>query len=361
MNGTIKILQEWGLGDGERPLIISGPCSAETPEQLLETASDLSSKNIGILRAGIWKPRTRPGSFEGVGAAGLGWLKQVKTKTGMQTAIEVANTHHVNEALKADIDILWIGARTTGNPFALSEIADSLAGVNKPVFIKNPLNPDVELWNGAIERFANSGIKKIGAIHRGFSTYENSIYRNPPYWQIPIELKRRLPQMPMLCDPSHIAGNRSLLQSIAQKAMDLNYDGLMIESHCNPDAAWSDKEQQITPGALSQLLSELVIRRIETTGKYPETLEELRSQINFLDEELLDILQKRMEVSKAIGWFKKENNMTIFQPKRWAEILENGLKNGEKRQLSDRFILNLFKAIHEESIGNQTAIMNNGK
>jgi chorismate mutase len=361
MNGTIKILQEWGLGDGKRPLIISGPCSAETPEQLFETASDLSSKNIGILRAGIWKPRTRPGSFEGVGLVGLEWLKQVKAATGMQTAIEVANTHHVDEALKADIDIFWIGARTTGNPFALSEIADSLAGVNKPVFIKNPLNPDVELWNGAIERLANSGIKKIGAIHRGFSTYENSIYRSPPYWQIPIELKRRLPQMPMLCDPSHIAGNRNLLQSIAQKAMDLNYDGLMIESHCNPDAAWSDREQQITPDALSQLLSALVIRRIETTDKYPETLEGLRSQINFLDEELLDILQKRMEVSKAIGWFKKENNMTIFQPKRWAEILENGLKNGQKRQLSDRLILNLFKAIHEESIGNQTAIMNNGK
>ncbi len=346
------------MGDGKRPLIISGPCSAETPDQLMKTATDLSSKNIGILRAGIWKPRTRPGSFEGVGSAGLEWLKQIKPVTGMKTAIEVANTTHVSEALNADVDVLWIGARTTANPFALSEIADSLAGVDKPVFVKNPLNPDVELWNGAIERLANSGIKKVGAIHRGFSTYENSIYRNPPYWQIPLELKRRLPQVPMLCDPSHIAGSRGLLQAIAQKAMDLNYDGLMIESHCDPENAWSDKDQQISPDELAKLISSLVIRNIDTSNLHPETLDELRSQINFLDEELLDIVYKRMEVSKAIGWFKKEHNMTIFQPKRWEEILENGLRNGQERDLSHRLILNLFKAIHEESISKQTDILN---
>jgi len=359
MNGTIKILQSWGLGNGERPLVISGPCSAETFNQLLETANELASREIGILRAGIWKPRTRPGTFEGVGSIGLEWLKNVKTMTGMKTAIEVANSNHVAEALNAGVDIFWIGARTTANPFAVKEIAESLVGIDKPVFVKNPLNPDVELWTGAIERLYGVGLTRIGAIHRGFSTYENSIYRNPPYWQIPIELKRRIPQLPMLCDPSHIAGNRTLLQAVAQKAMDLNYDGLMIESHCNPDQAWSDKDQQITPESLSLLLSNLVVRQINPSDVFPETLEELRSQINFLDMELLDVIYKRMEVSKAIGWFKKENNMTIFQPKRWEEILENGLRGGIERDLSYRFILNLFTAIHEESISKQTEIMNN--
>jgi chorismate mutase len=361
MNNTGKILQEWGLGNGERPLVISGPCSAETPEQLMKTATELASKNIGILRAGIWKPRTRPGSFEGVGSIGLHWLNSVRSATGMKTAVEVANANHVAEVLKNEVDILWIGARTTANPFAVKEIADALIGVEKPVFVKNPLNPDLELWIGAIERLYDAGLKMVGAIHRGFSTYEKSIYRNPPFWQIPIELKRRMPQIPMLCDPSHIAGNRTLLQSIAQKAMDMNYDGLMIESHCDPDNARSDKDQQITPETLSFLLSSLVIRKIETPDVFPETLEELRSRINFLDEGLLDIIQKRMEVSKAIGRFKKEHNMTILQPKRWEEILENGLKGGSERDLSDRLIRSLFTSIHEESISKQTDIMNNGK
>ncbi len=355
---TIELLQTWGLGNGLRPLVISGPCSAETSRQMLSTAADLSGAGVGIFRAGIWKPRTRPGSFEGVGIRGLKWMQRVKQETGMKVATEVANVRHVEAALKSQTDILWIGARTTANPFAVQEIAEALQGVDVPVFVKNPINPDAELWTGAIERFQKAGIVKIGAIHRGFSAYGNSIYRNPPMWQVPIELKRRMPELPLLCDPSHIAGNRELLQGIAQKAMDLNYDGLMIESHCNPDEAWSDKYQQITPAGLESLIKSLVIRQVAPEGVYGETLEELRSQIGFLDDELLDIMQKRMEVSKAIGRFKKENNMTILQPRRWEEIIESSLRKGKERDLSERLINNLFKAIHEESISKQTDIMN---
>lgn len=357
---TIKTLKEWGLGDGKRPLIISGPCSAETSDQMLNTAFDLKRAGVGVFRAGIWKPRTRPGSFEGVGTKGLQWMNEVKEKTGMLTATEVANTAHVEAALKSDIDILWIGARTAVNPFAVQEIADSLRNCKKVVFVKNPINPDVELWNGAIERFLKVGVQKIAALHRGFSVFENSIYRNPPMWQVPIELKRRLPELPILCDPSHIAGNRELLHAISQKAMDLNYDGLMIESHCNPDEAWSDKKQQITPSALSIILQNLVIREVNPNGTTGDTLEELRSQINFLDDELFDIMHKRMEVAKSIGRFKKANNITILQPNRWEEIIEGSLRKGEKRELSNRFVSKLFKAIHEESIAKQTDIMNEG-
>jgi chorismate mutase len=355
---TIKILQEWGLGNGERPLVISGPCSAETASQTLTTAKELSDGGVGIFRAGIWKPRTRPGSFEGVGTKGLRWMEKVKTETGMKTSTEIANARHAEAALKAETDILWVGARTTANPFAVQEIVDALKGVDIPVFIKNPINPDAELWIGAIERFYVSGLFKVGAIHRGFSAYETSIYRNPPMWQVPIELKRRMPELPLLCDPSHISGKRHLLQGISQKAMDLNFDGLMIESHCKPDEAWSDKQQQITPHELHSLLTNLVIRQVAPAGAHGETLEELRSQISFLDDEMLDIMQKRMEVAKAIGRFKKENNMTILQPKRWEDIIENSLKKGDERELSHRFINKLLKAIHEESINKQTDIMN---
>jgi chorismate mutase len=316
---------------------------------MLTTASGLKSAGVGVFRAGIWKPRTRPGTFEGVGTKGLQWMKEVKEQTGMITATEVANTAHVEAALKSDIDILWIGARTSANPFAVQEIADSLRGCTKIIFVKNPINPDVELWNGAIERLQKVGIKKVAAVHRGFSTFENSIYRNPPMWQVPIELKRRLPEMPILCDPSHIGGNRNMIQSIAQKAMDLNYDGLMIESHCNPDEAWSDKQQQITPEDLQEIIQNLIIRQVNPNGVPGDTLEELRNQINFLDDELFDIMQKRMEVAKAIGRFKKANNITILQPRRWDEIIE-----------SNRFINKLFKVIHEESIAKQTDIMNEG-
>lgn len=358
---TIKILHEWGLGDGTRPLVVSGPCSAETSVQMLTTANQLKDAGVDVFRAGIWKPRTRPGTFEGVGSKGLQWMGQVKEKTGMLTAIEVANATHVEAALKSGTDILWIGARTTANPFAVQEVAESLRNCSKVVFVKNPINPDVELWNGAIERLQKVGVNKIAAVHRGFSTYENSIYRNPPMWQVPIELKRRLPEMPILCDPSHISGNRDLIQTISQKAMDLNYDGLMIESHCNPDKAWSDKQQQITPAALKTILDHLIIRHVDPNGISGDTLEELRNQINFLDDELFDILQKRMEIVKSIGHFKKANNITILQPRRWEEIIESSLRKGEIRGLSSHFINHLFKAIHEESISKQTDIMNSGK
>lgn len=358
MISTIKTLYEWGLGNGERPLLISGPCSAETSTQMLTTANELQEAGIGIFRAGIWKPRTRPGTFEGVGAKGLKWMQRIKTELGMKTGTEVANVRHVDSAMGAGVDLMWIGARTTANPFAVQEIAEALRGTDIPVFVKNPLNPDADLWIGAIERFQSVGLEKIAAIHRGFSAYENSIYRNPPMWQVPIELKRRMPELPLLCDPSHIAGKRSLLQSISQKAMDLNFDGLMIESHCNPDEAWSDKQQQLTPADLKVLLDNLVIRQVAPEGASGETLEELRSQISFLDDEMLDIMQKRMEVAKAIGRFKKENNMTILQPKRWEDIILSSLKKGEERDLSNRFIDKLLRAIHEESIAKQTDIMN---
>jgi len=357
---TIKILEQWGLGNGVRPLIFSGPCSAETSNQMMTTANEIKDLGIGIFRAGIWKPRTRPGSFEGVGSKGLRWMQNVKSETGMKVSTEVANVRHVEAALKAETDILWIGARTSANPFAIQEIAEALRGVDIPIFVKNPINPDAELWTGAIERLQKVGVEKIGAIHRGFSAYEHSIYRNPPMWQVPIELKRRMPNLPLLCDPSHIAGNRELLQSISQKAMDLNYDGLMIESHCNPDEAWSDKQQQLTPANLKVLLDNLVIRQVAPEGASGETLEELRSQISFLDDEMLDIMQKRMEVAKAIGRFKKENNMTILQPKRWEDIILGSLKKGEERDLSNRFIDKMLRAIHEESISKQTDIMNAG-
>ncbi|MCF8365035.1 MAG: bifunctional 3-deoxy-7-phosphoheptulonate synthase/chorismate mutase type II [Bacteroidales bacterium] len=360
MTTTIKTLHEWGLGNGERPLLISGPCSAETSTQMLTTANELQEAGIGIFRAGIWKPRTRPGAFEGVGSKGLRWMQRVKSETGMKTATEVANVRHVDSVMGAGLDMIWIGARTTANPFAVQEIAEALKGTDIPVFVKNPVNPDVDLWVGAIERLQTVGIKKIGAIHRGFSAYETSIYRNPPMWQVPIELKRRMPGLPLLCDPSHIAGKRNLLQSIAQKAMDLNFDGLMIESHCNPDEAWSDKNQQLTPADLKVLLNSLVIRQVTPEGASAETLEELRSQISFLDDEMLDIMQKRMEVAKAIGRYKKENNMTILQPKRWEDIIESSLKKGDERNLSHRFIDKMLKAIHEESISKQTDIMNEG-
>lgn len=355
---TIKILHEWGLGNGKRPLVIAGPCSAETSTRMMTTANELVSAGISIFRAGLWKPRTRPGLFEGVGSKGLKWMQKVKSETGMKVCTEVANIKHLEAALDAGIDILWIGARTTANPFAVQEIVDALKGVDIPVFIKNPINPDADLWTGAIERFQGNGMRKIGAVHRGFSAYENSMYRNPPMWQVPIELKRRMPELPLLCDPSHIAGNRELLSGISQKAMDLNFDGLMIESHHNPDEAWSDKQQQIVPVDLYYLLQNLVIRQVNLAGDHGNTLEELRSEISFLDDELLDILQKRMEVVKSIGHFKKQNNMTILQPKRWEEVIDTGVKNGEDRELSHRFINNLFKAIHDESISKQTNIMN---
>ncbi len=357
---NIKPISEWGLPAANRPLIIAGPCSAETPEQVMATAHELAKRGVTIFRAGIWKPRTRPGNFEGVGAEGLQWLKRVKKETGMLTTTEVANTTHVFETLKAGIDILWIGARTTSNPFAMQEIADALKGVDIPILIKNPVNPDIELWCGAIERLSDAGISRIGVIHRGFSSLSKSIYRNDPVWQIPIELRRRRPDLPMFCDPSHISGNRKLIEPVSQKAMDLNFDGLMIETHIDPDCALSDAKQQITPERLTEILDKLVVRQRESKdAKLTEMLEELRAHIDEYDNRLLEILEQRMDIAKQIGQVKKQNSVTIYQPGRWGAILKTVVEKGQKKGLSDNFIEAIFKAIHQESINLQTEILNN--
>ena len=303
----------------ERPLVIAGPCSAETEEQVMNTATQLASKGIKLFRAGIWKPRTKPGGFEGVGVEGLPWLKRVKTETGMLVCTEVATAKHVLECLKAGIDVLWIGARTTANPFAMQEIADALRGVDIPVLVKNPVNPDLELWIGALERLNQAGLQRLGAIHRGFSSYERKIYRNLPQWHIPIELRRRIPQLPILCDPSHIGGKRELIAPLCQQAMDLGFDGLIVESHCDPDKAWSDASQQVTPDVLDYILNLLVIRK---DTQSTENLSELRKQIDECDNDLIQTLAKRMRVAREIGTYKKEHDMTILQTGRYNEILE---------------------------------------
>ncbi len=343
-----------GIND-ERPLVIAGPCSAETEEQVMETARLLASKGLKIFRAGIWKPRTKPGGFEGVGVEGLAWLKRVKKETGMYVATEVATQQHVFEALKAGIDMLWIGARTTVNPFAVQEIADALKGVDIPVLIKNPVNPDLELWIGAIERIYGAGIRKIGAIHRGFSSYDKKIYRNLPLWHIPIELRRRMPDLPIICDPSHIGGKRELIAPLYQQAMDLSFDGLIVESHCNPDCAWSDASQQVTPDVLDYVINLLVIRDVTQTT---ENLAALRGQIDTIDEQLLELLAKRMRISKEIGVYKKEHNMPILQSPRYSEILEKRSAMGKTLELSPEFVKEILTEIHEESVRQQMIIMN---
>ena len=340
--------------DSKRPIVIAGPCSAESREQVLETAASLAAKGIKIFRAGIWKPRTKPGGFEGVGAVGLPWLKEVKQTTGILTATEVATPYHVFEAIKAGIDILWIGARTVANPFAMQELADALKGTDIPVLIKNPVNPDLELWIGAIERMYRAGITNLGVIHRGFSSYEKKLYRNLPLWHIPIELKRRYPNITVFCDPSHIGGKRELVAPIAQQALDLKFEGLIIESHCNPDCALSDAAQQITPDVLDYTLNMLVIRE---NGQTTENINILRKQIDEIDEKLLTILAKRMRISKEIGIYKKEHNMPILQSGRYNDILENRAKQGEALNLSGDFVTEIMKAIHEESVKVQMEIM----
>lgn len=341
--------------DPKRPLVIAGPCSAETEEQVMDTARQLAANGIKILRAGIWKPRTKPGGFEGVGSEGLAWLKKVKQETGMYVSTEVATQKHVYEALKYGIDLLWIGARTTANPFAVQEIAEALQGVDIPVLIKNPVNPDLELWIGAFERLSKVGITKLGAIHRGFSSYDKKIYRNLPQWHIPIELKRRLPDLPLICDPSHIGGKRDLIQPLCQQAMDLSYDGLIIETHCNPDAAWSDASQQVTPDRLKEILGELVIRDAKQTT---EDLSHLRNQIDECDDQLLELLAKRMRVSKEIGTFKKEHNMTVVQTDRYDEILQKRISQAEEMGMDSEFMRVILGAIHEESVRQQIDILN---
>ena len=358
-NLEIKDLSSWPIDVSTRPLVIGGPCSAETEEQVMEAARGIKAAGIPIFRAGIWKPRTRPNSFEGIGAKGLIWLQKVKEEFGLITATEVANARHVELALGAGVDILWIGARTTVNPFAVQEIADALRGHDIPVLVKNPINPDLELWMGAIERLHAVGLTRLAAIHRGFSTYQKLKYRNDPQWQIPIELKRRMPQLPLFCDPSHITGDRDLLEEVTQKSMDLNYEGLIIESHCKPEEAWSDAKQQLTPVALKELLANLVLRDPEAGNELVDnTLGELRHLIDDFDQKLLELLENRMQVAKTIGHYKKENNITVLQNKRWGSILEKSMADGKKKGFSEQFINGLFKAIHQESINHQEDIMN---
>jgi chorismate mutase len=342
--------------DPKRPLVISGPCSAETEEQVMTTARLLADRGVKIFRAGIWKPRTRPGAFEGIGSEGLQWLKRVKAETGMYVATEVATAKHVQEALEAGVDLLWVGARTTVNPFAVQEVADALTGTDIPVLIKNPVNPDLELWIGAIERLYRAGVRKLGVIHRGFSSGDKKIYRNLPQWHIPIELRRRFPDLPMICDPSHIGGKRELIAPISQQAMDLNFDGLIIESHCDPDCAWSDKDQQVTPDVLDYILNMLVIRDGEK--QTTENLSELRKQIDELDDNLVELISKRMRVSREIGTFKKEHNMQVLQASRYSEILEGRIKQAEKFGIDGDCMQKILEAIHEESVRQQIEIIN---
>ena len=344
----------------KRPLIISGPCSAETEEQVMETARRLAATGkVNMLRAGIWKPRTRPGSFEGIGTKGLPWLQQAKRVTGLPIAVEVATAKQVEDALHFDVDVLWIGARTTVNPFSVQEVADALRGVDVPVLIKNPINPDLELWIGAVERVAKAGIKQIGLIHRGFSSYGNTEYRNAPMWHLAIEMKRRNPDMLIVNDPSHICGRRDILQEVAQEAINLDFDGLMIESHIDPDNAWSDAKQQITPEKLAQMLDEMVwLREDIASPEYHAILEKLRQQINQLDDELMLLLSERMKVAEKIGQYKKENNITILQTRRWNEILDRACKKGDKMGLTREFVTKYLDAVHMESINRQNKVFN---
>ena len=344
--------------DAKRPLVIAGPCSAETEEQVMTTAKQIAAAGIKVYRAGVWKPRTKPGGFEGIGSAALKWMKDAKKETGMYMSTEVATEKHVYEALKYGIDMLWIGARTAANPFAVQEIADTLKGVDIPILVKNPVNPDLELWIGALERLFNAGIKRLGVIHRGFSTNDKTVYRNLPQWHIPIELQRRFPDLPILCDPSHIGGNRDMIFKLSQQAMDLNFSGLIIESHCSPDEAWSDKDQQITPAALKEVLENIVIR---DTTQTTEDLSVLRGQIDDLDNELLQLLAKRMRVSREIGHYKLEHDMPILQTQRYDQILTDRAYQGERMEMSGDFVKKVLEAIHSESVRQQMVIMDREK
>lgn len=346
-------------GVDNKPMIIAGPCSAETEEQVMETARNLAQHGFKMFRAGIWKPRTKPGGFEGVGVEGLAWMKRVKEETGMYICTEVATKAHVEAALEAGIDVLWIGARTSANPFAMQEIADALSGHDeKIVLVKNPVNPDIELWIGALQRIYNAGIRRLGAIHRGFSTYGKHLYRNLPQWHIPIELHRRIPNIPILCDPSHIGGLRELVTPISQQALDMGFEGLIVESHCNPDCAWSDKSQQVTPDVLNYIVNTLVIRE---TSQSTENLKLLRQQIDQIDNDLIEVLNKRMRVCREIGQYKKEHHMQIVQTGRYDDILTSRIKLAQEMGMSGDFMKVVLEAVHEESVRQQIEVFNGRK
>ncbi|BDS09667.1 bifunctional 3-deoxy-7-phosphoheptulonate synthase/chorismate mutase type II [Aureispira anguillae] len=347
----------WKKNDLNKPMLIAGPCSAESRMQVLETAKKLKEQNLAYFRAGIWKPRTRPGAFEGVGTIGLSWLQEAKKLYQLPICTEVANVKHVYEALKAGMDMLWIGARTSTNPFAVQEIAEALRGVDIPIMVKNPINPDLKLWIGAIERFEKCGIQNIAAIHRGFSIYEKIDYRNQPKWQIAVDLQREYPDMLMICDPSHIGGKRAHILKISQKALDLNFDGLMIETHHQPQEAWTDAAQQITPKQLMETLEQLIIRDKEPTEVALEELEELRGAIRNLDKELIQLLSDRMSISEKIGHYKKLNNMTILQNSQWEKLLDRNMKQAENAHIAQHFTTKLFKLIHQESINVQEQVL----
>ncbi len=342
-------------GSDNRPLVIAGPCSAETEEQVMQTAKELANKGIKIFRAGVWKPRTKPGGFEGMGEEALPWLQEVKKETGMLIGTEVATPKHVEAALNAGLDMLWVGARTTANPFAVQELADSLKGVDIPIFVKNPVNPDIELWVGALERINGAGITRLAAIHRGFSSIDQKLYRNAPMWHLPIELHRRYPNLPIVCDPSHIGGRRDLIAPLSQQAMDMGFEGLIVESHCNPDCAWSDAKQQVQPDVLNFILDRLVVRN---TKESTESLNALRQQIDEMDNNLMELLTKRMRISREIASYKKEHNMAVVQTTRYSEILDKRAAQGVLCGMDADFIKNIYELIHEESVRQQMEHMN---
>ncbi len=354
---TIPVSQ-WGMFPEARPLVIAGPCSAESESQVFETAVKIKAAGIGVFRAGIWKPRTHPDTFEGVGANGLDWLVKVKSELGMKICTEVANAKHLAECMERGVDMVWIGARTTANPFLVQEIADALRGTDIPVLVKNPVNPDIDLWIGALERLFRSGVKKLGVVHRGFSTVEKIPYRNSPEWQIAIEFRSKYPQLPFFCDPSHIGGDRKYIEEISQRSLDLGLDGLMIESHCNPSCAMSDSRQQLTPEDLCAMLGRLVVRNVDSDSpEYRENIYQLRAKIDVVDENILYMLGSRMKISRQIGEYKKKNNIAILQTARWDSLLDKVISKGAEYGLSEKFVTTLFNAIHEASVQEQNAIL----
>lgn len=354
-------LYDWGMFTEPRPSVIAGPCSAETEEQVMETAKGLKDLGINVFRAGIWKPRTHPGSFEGIGTEGLGWLQKIKKEYGLKVSTEVASERHVYECIKFGVDLVWLGARTTANPFLVQEIADALKGTDIPVLVKNPVNPDLDLWIGALERLNRAGVKKLGVIHRGFSTFEKIKYRNDPQWQVAIELRSRYPELPFFVDPSHLGGSKDYIREISQRSLDLGFEGLMIESHCNPSCAWSDAKQQLTPPELSDLLyNQIVVRDADSDSpQWKENIDQLRAKIDVIDENLLYTLASRMKVSRQIGQYKKDNNVAILQASRWDAVLAKVVEKGKEYDLPEKFLTAVFNAIHEASVEAQNEIISN--